>query len=57
MSEKKIVLVTGANKGIGLEIVRQLSAQGLLVILTSRDKEKGLEAQALLQKENHSVEI
>lgn len=38
---QKIALVTGANRGIGLEICRQLLAKNCLVILTSRDIEKG----------------
>lgn len=41
---KKIVLVTGANKGIGLEICKQLCAQNCTVILTSRDEKRGFEA-------------
>jgi len=57
MSEKKIVLVTGANKGIGFEIVRQLARQGFLVILTSRDQAKGMAAQDQLRKENLSVDF
>jgi NAD(P)-dependent dehydrogenase (short-subunit alcohol dehydrogenase family) len=36
--------VTGGNKGIGKEIVRQLSAQGLTAVLTSRDARLGAEA-------------
>lgn len=36
-------MVTGANKGIGLEICRQLASNGVKVILTARD-EKGAEA-------------
>ncbi|MBS1601211.1 MAG: SDR family NAD(P)-dependent oxidoreductase [Bacteroidetes bacterium] len=35
------VLVTGANKGIGLEVVRLLAGAGYHVFLGSRDKEKG----------------
>jgi NAD(P)-dependent dehydrogenase (short-subunit alcohol dehydrogenase family) len=33
----QIALVTGANRGIGLEIGRQLAAQGITVLLTARD--------------------
>ncbi|XP_051146833.1 (+)-neomenthol dehydrogenase-like [Andrographis paniculata] len=41
---KRYAVVTGANKGIGLEICRQLASQGITVVLTSRDENKGLEA-------------
>jgi NAD(P)-dependent dehydrogenase (short-subunit alcohol dehydrogenase family) len=34
-------LVTGANQGIGLEVCRQLKAEGYDVILTSRDERAG----------------
>ncbi|GGE46177.1 NAD(P)-dependent dehydrogenase (short-subunit alcohol dehydrogenase family) [Pedobacter psychrotolerans] len=37
----KIVLITGANKGIGLETAKQLSKKGLFVYLGSRDIGKG----------------
>ena len=37
----KSVLITGANKGIGLETAKQLSQQGLFVYLGSRDINKG----------------
>ena len=37
----KTILVTGGNRGIGLEICRQLDQRGYTVILGSRDLEKG----------------
>ncbi len=43
---KKTILVTGANRGIGLEICRQLDELGHQVILCSRDIEKGRQAAA-----------
>jgi len=44
----KSVLVTGGNRGIGLEICRQLHARGYQVIMGSRDIESGHEAAARL---------
>ncbi len=48
---KKIAIVSGANRGIGFETCRQLSQQGFLTILTSRDENKGKAAVELLQQE------
>ncbi len=47
-----IAIVTGANRGIGLEIVRQLAHQGMTVILAARDLEKGKAAAVALTKES-----
>lgn len=44
-------MVTGGNKGLGLEIVRQLAKQGLTVVLTARDVEKGQNALNSLKGE------
>lgn len=45
---KKIALVTGANKGLGKEIARQLGAANYTVIITSRDEAAGNAAAAEL---------
>jgi NAD(P)-dependent dehydrogenase (short-subunit alcohol dehydrogenase family) len=44
-----IALVTGANKGIGLETARQLGARGFTVLAGARDEERGLEAERALR--------
>ncbi|MBA2479899.1 MAG: SDR family oxidoreductase [Planctomycetes bacterium] len=43
-----IILVTGGNRGIGLEICRQLAERGARVIMGARDKAKGEAAKATL---------
>ncbi len=43
-----ITLVTGGNRGIGLEVCRQLALQGHTVLLCSRDRAKGEEAARTL---------
>ena len=48
MADKKVALITGANKGIGKEIARQLGAQGMTVLIGARDKGRGEEAAAEL---------
>jgi NAD(P)-dependent dehydrogenase (short-subunit alcohol dehydrogenase family) len=47
----KSALVTGANKGIGFEVARQLAEQGIYVFLGSRNLENGLEALNKLKAE------
>ncbi|XP_058223742.1 (+)-neomenthol dehydrogenase-like [Rhododendron vialii] len=40
----RYAVVTGANKGIGFEICRQLASNGITVVLTARDEKRGTEA-------------
>jgi len=51
------ILVTGANKGIGLEICRQLARLGHRVILSARSATRGEEAVAALAQEGLKVEF
>ena len=49
---RRIALVTGANKGIGLEIARQLAAQhGMTVLIGARDEARGRDAADRLRAE------
>ncbi len=48
MKDQRIAVVTGANRGIGFAITRQLAQAGMRVIATSRDTEKGREASQKL---------
>ena len=50
MSTKKIALITGANKGIGLETARQLGQQGITVLAGARDETKARQASEELSK-------
>lgn len=40
----RVAIVTGANKGIGKEVARQLAQAGLTVLLGSRDERRGTAA-------------
>jgi NAD(P)-dependent dehydrogenase (short-subunit alcohol dehydrogenase family) len=51
----KIAVVTGANRGLGLETCRQLGRLGLRVVLTSRDPSKGEAAAETLRGEGLDV--
>ncbi|TIT81774.1 MAG: 3-hydroxybutyrate dehydrogenase, partial [Mesorhizobium sp.] len=56
MTTQRNALVTGANKGIGLETARRLAALGFKVWLGARDAERGAAAAEALRGEGFDVE-
>jgi NAD(P)-dependent dehydrogenase (short-subunit alcohol dehydrogenase family) len=60
---KKIAVVTGGNRGLGLETCRQLARKGLHVVLTARDAGKAaqavekLRAEGLTDVESYALDV
>jgi NAD(P)-dependent dehydrogenase (short-subunit alcohol dehydrogenase family) len=53
----KTALITGANRGIGFEISKQLAEKGFLVFLSARNNEKGNKAAEDLKKKGLNIEF
>jgi NAD(P)-dependent dehydrogenase (short-subunit alcohol dehydrogenase family) len=57
MQDKPVALVTGANKGIGLQIAKDLAAHGLTVLVGSRNLERGEMAAKSVGADAHALEL
>ena len=57
MTDNRVALVSGGNRGIGLEVCRQLAERGYTVVLGSRDEERGREAAEKLGGDVHARQL
>ncbi|MEU4768278.1 SDR family NAD(P)-dependent oxidoreductase [Actinosynnema sp. NPDC023794] len=57
MADAPVAVVTGGNRGIGLEVCRQPAALGHVVVLTARDSEKARSAAERLGVEHHRLDV
>lgn len=57
MTDKPIALITGANKGIGLQIAKDLAGQGFTVLIGSRDLGAGERAAAGVGPDAHAIQL
>ncbi|MGB3632614.1 MAG: SDR family oxidoreductase [Rubrobacteraceae bacterium] len=57
MADNRVALVSGGNRGIGLEICRQLADKDYTVILGSRNEEQGREAAEKLDGEVYARQL
>ena len=57
MQDKPVALVTGANKGIGLQIAKDLAAHGFTVLVGSRNTERGDAAAKGIDGDAHAIQL
>ena len=57
MQDKPVALVTGANKGIGLQIAKDLTKHGLTVLIGSRNMKNGEEAAKSIGADAHALQL
>ena len=57
MQDKRVALITGANQGIGLQVAKDLAAQGLMVLVGSRNFERGETAAKEIGSDAHAIQL
>ena len=57
MHDKRVALITGANQGIGLQIARELAAEGLTALVGSRDLARGQAAAKTIDGDARAIQL
>jgi NAD(P)-dependent dehydrogenase (short-subunit alcohol dehydrogenase family) len=57
MALTRVALISGGNRGIGLEIARQIARRGIVAVIGSRDVAKGESAAATILQEGYRAEV
>lgn len=57
MQDQRVALVTGANKGIGLQIAKDLAGSGLIVLVGARNLHDGESAAKIVGENAHAVQL
>ena len=57
MQDKCVALVTGANKGIGLQIAKDLAKHGIIVLVGSRNIANGATAAKSVGEGAHAIQL
>jgi NAD(P)-dependent dehydrogenase (short-subunit alcohol dehydrogenase family) len=57
MQDKPVALITGANKGIGLQIAKDLMMHGFTVLIGSRNLERGETAARSIGADSHAIQL
>ncbi len=57
MNDQPVALVTGANKGIGLQIAKDLAGRGLTVLVGSRNLDDGETAAKSIGANAHAIQL
>ena len=57
MQDKRVVLITGANQGIGLQVAKELVAKGFTVLMGSRNLERGESAAQEVGSGAHALQL